>query len=270
MAAPAAGRRSMAKDAVPLYASHGNNGTRCCPTLTPAISPGKSTRRICGASVRTRRRKVLIAGRARPERDRRCGKDWRFAGSAERRMTIRYHVRGELLVPEYLCQQEGIARAEPPCQRIPGAGIDAAVGQLLMEAVTPVALEVALAVQQELQSRWQESDRLRQTQGHRARYEATLAQRRYLQVDPLCALRSYVTFGPEMLTGGPLPRFQGHITTRISGRPSGPRLAASVSLVWSCLSLRSAQARQPSSPDPLPRRYWWYRAKHDRARRGSC
>jgi hypothetical protein len=99
-------------------------------------------------------------------------------------MTIRYHFRGELLVPEYLCQQEGIARAEPPCQRIPGAGIDAAVGQLLMEAATPVALEVALAVQQELQSRWQEADRLRQTQVDRARYEANLAQRRYLQVDP--------------------------------------------------------------------------------------
>ena len=89
-----------------------------------------------------------------------------------------------LLVPEYLCQQEGIACAEPPCQRISGAGIDAAIGQLLMEAVTPVALEVALVVQQELQSRRQEADRLRQTQVERARYEANLAQRRYLEVDP--------------------------------------------------------------------------------------
>jgi DNA invertase Pin-like site-specific DNA recombinase len=107
-----------------------------------------------------------------------------LCGVCGKRMTIRYHVRGELLVPEYLCQQEGIARAEPPCQRIPGAGIDAAVGQLLVEAVTPVALEVALTVQQELQSRCQEADRLRQTQVERARYEANLAQRRYLQVDP--------------------------------------------------------------------------------------
>jgi len=107
-----------------------------------------------------------------------------LCGVCGKRMTIRYHVRGELLVPEYLCQQEAIACAESPCQRIPGAGIDAAIGQLLMEAVTPVALEVALVVQQELQSRWQEADRLRQTQVDRARYAAHLAQRRYLQVDP--------------------------------------------------------------------------------------
>jgi DNA invertase Pin-like site-specific DNA recombinase len=107
-----------------------------------------------------------------------------LCGVCGKRMTVRYRVRGELLVPEYLCQQEGIARAEPPCQRIPGAGIDAAIGQLLMEAVTPVALEVALAVQEEIRSRWQEADQLRQIQVDRARYEANLAQRRYLQVDP--------------------------------------------------------------------------------------
>jgi DNA invertase Pin-like site-specific DNA recombinase len=107
-----------------------------------------------------------------------------LCGICGKRMTVRYRVRGELLVPEYLCQQEGIACAAPPCQRISGGGIDAAIGQLLMETVTPVALEVALAVQQEIESRWLDTDRLRQTQVERARYEANLAQRRYLQVDP--------------------------------------------------------------------------------------
>ena len=99
-------------------------------------------------------------------------------------MTIGYRVRQGRLIPEYLCQQEGIARAERICQRISGAGIDEAIGQLLMEVVTPVALEVTLAVQREIQSRWQEADRLRQCQVDRAHYEAHLAQRRYLQVDP--------------------------------------------------------------------------------------
>ena len=42
----------------------------------------------------------------------------------------------------------------------------------------------ALAVQEELQSRMEEADRLRQTQVERARYEAELARRRYLRVDP--------------------------------------------------------------------------------------
>jgi DNA-binding transcriptional MerR regulator len=47
-----------------------------------------------------------------------------------------------------------------------------------------VALEVALRVQQELQTRVDEADSLRHKQVERARYEAELAQRRYMQVDP--------------------------------------------------------------------------------------
>jgi hypothetical protein len=43
---------------------------------------------------------------------------------------------------------------------------------------------VALAVQDELEARAQEVDRLRRQQVERARYEAELAQRRYLRVDP--------------------------------------------------------------------------------------
>jgi len=63
---------------------------------------------------------------------------------------------------------------------------------LLISAMTPLALEVALAVQAELQGRLDEADRLRQKQVEQARYEADLARRRYLHVDPLCDLRSNV------------------------------------------------------------------------------
>jgi hypothetical protein len=66
----------------------------------------------------------------------------------------------------------------------PGGGIDEAVAKLLFEAMTPMALEVALAVQHELDQRLEDVDRLRRQQVERARYEADLAQRRYMQVDP--------------------------------------------------------------------------------------
>jgi DNA invertase Pin-like site-specific DNA recombinase len=105
-------------------------------------------------------------------------------GVCGNRMTVRYHVRKGLVCPEYLCQREGIECAERICQQIPGTGIERAVGDILMEAMSPVALDVALAVQEELQSRMEEADRLRQTQVERARYEAELARRRYLRVDP--------------------------------------------------------------------------------------
>ena len=73
---------------------------------------------------------------------------------------------------------------EPICQHIPGAAIDEKIGDMLVDALTPVTIDVALAVQQELQSRLEDADRLRQQQVERARYEAELARRRYLRVDP--------------------------------------------------------------------------------------
>lgn len=100
------------------------------------------------------------------------------------RMTVRYHVRRDRLIPEYVCQRDGVEHAVSICQRIVGDQIDRAVSQLLIESVTPLALEVTLSVQQELQARAEEVDRLRRKQVERARYEADLAQRRYLHVDP--------------------------------------------------------------------------------------
>jgi DNA invertase Pin-like site-specific DNA recombinase len=107
-----------------------------------------------------------------------------LCGSCGRRMTVRYHFRRGRLCPEYVCQRKGIENAEPVCQRLPGVEVDQVVSELLVELVNPVTLEVALAVQQELQARLGEADRLRKQQVERVRYEAELAQRRYLRVDP--------------------------------------------------------------------------------------
>ena len=100
------------------------------------------------------------------------------------RMTIRYYVSHREVVPEYVCQREGIEHAQAICQRIVGGALDRAIGELLVETVSPLALEVALAVQDELEARAQEVDRMRRQQVECARYEAELAQRRYLRVDP--------------------------------------------------------------------------------------
>ncbi len=105
-------------------------------------------------------------------------------GICASRMTVRYHTRQERLVPEYVCQRDGIEHALSICQRVIGDQIDNAVGRLLVEGVAPLALEVTLSVQQELQARIEEVDKLRRKQVERARYEADLAQRRYLHVDP--------------------------------------------------------------------------------------
>jgi len=59
------------------------------------------------------------------------------------------------------------------------------VGELLLEAINPMAVHVAVAVQQEIEARLQEADQLRRQQVERARYEAESARQRYMLVDPL-------------------------------------------------------------------------------------
>ncbi|MHB1931003.1 MAG: recombinase family protein [Acidimicrobiales bacterium] len=107
-----------------------------------------------------------------------------ICGRCGGRMTIRYYTRRGQSVPQYTCQAEGIKRAEPPCQRVLGADIDRAIGDLLVESMSPLSLEVALSVQDELATRADDADRLRRQHVERARYEVELAQRRYLRVDP--------------------------------------------------------------------------------------
>lgn len=107
-----------------------------------------------------------------------------LCGICGKRMTVRYATYHGRPVPEYVCQREGIEHGRPICQRILGRDLDEAVGRILVEAVTPLALEVTLSVQEELNKRAEEVDRLRRQQVERARYEAELAERRYLHVEP--------------------------------------------------------------------------------------
>src|SRR5260370_3095373 len=99
-------------------------------------------------------------------------------------MSRHYHQRGAHLVPDYVCQSRSTQRAQPLCQRIPGRALDEAIGKLLVETVTPLTLEIALAVQKELESRCDETERLRLHDVERARYQSDLARRRFMNLDP--------------------------------------------------------------------------------------
>lgn len=87
-------------------------------------------------------------------------------------------------MPSYLCVTHRVFHGRSPCQNVHGKALDEAVGNLLVEVLTPLNLEVALAVGDEIQRRAEELDRLRRQHVERARYEAELAERRYRQVDP--------------------------------------------------------------------------------------
>jgi hypothetical protein len=107
-----------------------------------------------------------------------------ICGRCGKRMTVRYnHRRGQAL-PTYMCQRDGIATAQRICACIPGANLDQRIGQLLLENLSPLAVEAALTVSAELEQRSAEADRMRAAHVERARYQADLARRRYLAVDP--------------------------------------------------------------------------------------
>lgn len=107
-----------------------------------------------------------------------------ICGICGSRMTIRYHEGKNGLYPEYSCRKSNINLAKKVCQIIPGAGIDQSIGDLLIKMMTPVTLEVALAVQQEMEMQTKQIQQLRKKDVERAGYEADLARRRYMSVDP--------------------------------------------------------------------------------------
>ena len=107
-----------------------------------------------------------------------------ICGLCGNRMSVRYRSYSRRIVTEYRCAPAHL-QGDPPCQVVIGTSVDAAVGELLLEAITPLAVQVAVAIQQEIEARLQEADQLRRQQVERARYEAESARQRYLLVDPL-------------------------------------------------------------------------------------
>ncbi len=65
-----------------------------------------------------------------------------------------------------------------------GAGLDAAIIDLLLAQLTPLAIDTSLQVYEELHAQAEEARWLRAQQVERAHYAAELAQRRFLRVDP--------------------------------------------------------------------------------------
>jgi len=107
-----------------------------------------------------------------------------LCGKCGSRMRVHYEKLSGQLRPYYRCTEEIVRRAGKPCQWVHGLAVDEAIGALLLQTVAPAAIEVALAVQEEIAQRIEQAAARRQAQLERARYEAELARRRYAKVDP--------------------------------------------------------------------------------------
>jgi DNA invertase Pin-like site-specific DNA recombinase len=105
-------------------------------------------------------------------------------GRCGRHLRVRYRsARGKQEV-WYVCDREHSTLGGPDCQSIAGPPIDEALGALVIEKMTPAAVELALEIRREIEARQEEADQLRCRAIERAQMEADLAQRRFMLVDP--------------------------------------------------------------------------------------
>ena len=103
-------------------------------------------------------------------------------GVCGRRMTVRYMPDG--IRPMYVCTQLHKDFAGKTCQVMRGDGIDAAVVQLLLAAIEPAQLTIALEAVAHLEAQARAIDHQWHLRLERARYEADRARRRYQEVEP--------------------------------------------------------------------------------------
>ena len=96
-----------------------------------------------------------------------------LGGHCGKNMATSYKSRAQGRVdPLYTCNRAKLDYGGPLCTFIPGAEVDRTLSAVLLEQVTPMAMEAALAVQQEIVTRAQEADKLLRRQVQRAPYEA--------------------------------------------------------------------------------------------------
>jgi len=105
-----------------------------------------------------------------------------LCGQCGRRMSVRYTRNGT--TPSYECNQVHKQQGGRTCQFIRGDGVDAAVARLFLEALQPAQLEVSLATLEQIEEQARLVERQWRLRLERARYEADLARRRFLAVEP--------------------------------------------------------------------------------------
>jgi DNA invertase Pin-like site-specific DNA recombinase len=103
-------------------------------------------------------------------------------GKCGRRMGVRYLPNG--VTPSYDCGQAHKQLGERTCQMIRGDGVDAAVARVFLEAMQPAQLAVSLATLEQAEEQAHQVERQWQLRRERAQYEADLARRRFIAVDP--------------------------------------------------------------------------------------
>jgi DNA invertase Pin-like site-specific DNA recombinase len=154
--------------------------------LLPGILPAYITAeqyhanlaRLAANAARAETPGVVRAGSALLSGLARCGR-------CGRRMTVRYHVRGQTTQPEYVCaRQMTDYGAGERCQAVSGTCVDARVTEQVLAALAPAAVEVSLRAAEQVAAERAELERIWAQRLERAAIGADRARRCYRLAEP--------------------------------------------------------------------------------------
>jgi DNA invertase Pin-like site-specific DNA recombinase len=104
-------------------------------------------------------------------------------GRCGRRMSVRY-TGPEGSYPVYTCRADRDQDAGPRCQEVRALPIDAKVERIMLDALTPDRIAIAIAALGEIEVETHQLERQWSLRRERARYEAERARRQYDAVEP--------------------------------------------------------------------------------------
>ena len=84
----------------------------------------------------------------------------------------------------YVCKEEVVRYGRKTCQSMRGDLVDAEISRFVIDAMNRENIDLALAVQEQVEAEFAEADAQRAGRIEGLRYEADLARRRFFEVDP--------------------------------------------------------------------------------------
>jgi len=105
-----------------------------------------------------------------------------LCGGCGCRLVVSYS--GHYCQPVYRCERPNQMLGRPRCMTFGAKRVDTALGRELLLAVEPIAIEAALHAEHRYMEQQSEQQRIVELELQQARYEASLAERRYAACDP--------------------------------------------------------------------------------------
>jgi excisionase family DNA binding protein len=104
-------------------------------------------------------------------------------GRCGRRLSVAYTGNPQSR-PVYRCDKPNLMMGLPRCMTFGGPRVDAAIARELLQAVEPMAIEAAFEAERMHREQQEDQQRILDMEIQQARYEASLAERRYAACDP--------------------------------------------------------------------------------------